>query len=66
MFLISIDKPNRDAESVQTITAEYGQTVVMDCRTDLEPPVQFMWTKHGSVLPAKATVKEVRICIYVN
>lgn len=39
---------------VETRTAAYGMTVVMDCRTDLEPPVKYMWYKQGGELPRDA------------
>lgn len=36
---------------VKTQTAGYGMTVKMSCRTDLEPPVKYLWSKLGGELP---------------
>jgi hypothetical protein len=50
---------HHDAAAVETRTAPYGSTVVMDCRTDLEPPVNFSWSKQGGVLPRDSSTRDV-------
>ncbi|XP_052124491.1 basement membrane-specific heparan sulfate proteoglycan core protein isoform X6 [Frankliniella occidentalis] len=39
---------------VETQTAAYGRTVEMACRTNLNPPVKYMWSKQGGELPRDA------------
>jgi hypothetical protein len=50
---------HHDAAAVETRTAPYGSTVVMDCRTDLEPPVDFSWSKQGGALPRDSNTRDV-------
>jgi hypothetical protein len=50
---------HHDAAAVETRTAPYGSTVVMDCRTDLEPPVDFKWSKQGGALPRDSSTRDV-------
>jgi hypothetical protein len=50
---------HHDAAAVETRTAPYGSTVVMDCRTDLEPPVDFSWSKQGGALPRDSSTRDV-------
>jgi hypothetical protein len=50
---------HHDAAAVETRTAPYGSTVFMDCRTDLEPPVDFSWSKQGGALPRDSSTRDV-------
>ncbi|XP_021927336.1 basement membrane-specific heparan sulfate proteoglycan core protein isoform X6 [Zootermopsis nevadensis] len=54
---------HHDAAAVETRTAPYGSTVVMDCRTDLEPPVSFNWSKQGGVLPRDSSTRDAMLSI---
>lgn len=47
--------PTIPPDLVETRTAPFGSTVVMDCKTTLDPPVANTWYKQGGVLPADAT-----------
>lgn len=44
---------------METKTAPLGATVLMDCRTDLEPPVSYQWSKPGGVLPRDININSV-------
>ncbi|XP_034241184.1 basement membrane-specific heparan sulfate proteoglycan core protein-like isoform X2 [Thrips palmi] len=49
---------------VETRTAAYGMTVLMDCRTELKPPVKYLWSKLGGELPRDARgVKEATLSL---
>lgn len=37
---------------VETRSAPFGSTVVLDCQTNLEAPVQYFWSKQDDVLPS--------------
>jgi hypothetical protein len=50
---------HHDAAAVETRTAPYGSMVVMDCRTDFEPPVSYNWSKQGGVLPRDSNTQDV-------
>lgn len=50
---------HHDAAAVETRTAPYGSTVVMDCHTDLDPPVNYNWSKQGGVLPRDSSTQDV-------
>ncbi|XP_076325413.1 terribly reduced optic lobes isoform X10 [Tachypleus tridentatus] len=56
--------PTVSPNSVESRTAPVGSTVVMDCNTNLEPPVGYTWSKQGGVLPRDATVSNGRITLY--
>ncbi|CAL1298853.1 unnamed protein product [Larinioides sclopetarius] len=51
------------AMQVETRTAPFGSTVVMDCKTSLDPPVAYTWYKQGGVLPTEATVNGGQLTI---
>lgn len=40
-------------------TAEYGKSIELDCKTDLEPPVTSSWMKQDGSLPKDSYIKEV-------
>uniref|UniRef100_T1IKD2 Basement membrane-specific heparan sulfate proteoglycan core protein n=1 Tax=Strigamia maritima TaxID=126957 RepID=T1IKD2_STRMM len=46
-----------DEPKVETRTAEFGSTVVMDCRSNLRPPVTYSWIREGNLLPADADIQ---------
>ncbi|XP_049843588.1 basement membrane-specific heparan sulfate proteoglycan core protein isoform X30 [Schistocerca gregaria] len=52
------DPMNDDAAAIETLTAEYGSTVSMECKTDLEPPVNYRWSRQGGDLPDKAEERQ--------
>ncbi|XP_064212839.1 basement membrane-specific heparan sulfate proteoglycan core protein [Tribolium castaneum] len=47
---------NLDEPPLEIKTAPQGSTVIMECKTDLEPPVSYMWTKQGRSLPNNVDV----------
>lgn len=55
IVLIFAVPPTIPSNLVETRTAPFGSTVVMDCKTTLDPPVANTWYKQGGVLPADAT-----------
>lgn len=55
LALIFSVPPTIPSDLVETRTAPFGSTVVMDCKTTLDPPVANTWYKQGGVLPADAT-----------
>ncbi|KFM78257.1 Basement membrane-specific heparan sulfate proteoglycan core protein, partial [Stegodyphus mimosarum] len=50
--------PTIQPDLVETRTAPFGSTVVLDCKTTLDPPVAYTWYKQGGVLPLDATQSE--------
>jgi hypothetical protein len=46
-----IDHDVRDEAPLEIKTAPEGSTVIMECKTDLEPPVTYLWTKQGQDMP---------------
>nr|XP_042896680.1 basement membrane-specific heparan sulfate proteoglycan core protein [Parasteatoda tepidariorum] len=55
--------PTLTPDLVETRTAPFGSTVVMDCKTTLDPPVAYTWYKQGGILPSDATVNEGQLTI---
>ncbi|XP_054720927.1 basement membrane-specific heparan sulfate proteoglycan core protein-like [Uloborus diversus] len=55
--------PTISPDLVETRTAPFGSTVVMDCKTNLDPPVAYTWNKQGGVLPLDATVANGQLTI---
>ncbi|CAL1298848.1 unnamed protein product [Larinioides sclopetarius] len=55
--------PTLTPDLVETRTAPFGSTVVMDCKTSLDPPVAYTWYKQGGVLPTEATVNGGQLTI---
>ncbi|CAG0883138.1 unnamed protein product [Darwinula stevensoni] len=57
-FLLTLAIPefplDAAAQAVETRTAPYGSTVIMDCKTDLGAPVSYSWSKQGGILPPDA------------
>jgi len=49
----------RDEPASEIKFAPYGSSLEMDCRTDLEPPIQFHWRKLGGLLPSDTQILEV-------
>ncbi|XP_014478060.1 PREDICTED: basement membrane-specific heparan sulfate proteoglycan core protein isoform X5 [Dinoponera quadriceps] len=42
---------HNDEPAIETKFAPYGSSLEMDCRIDLDPPIQFQWNKLGGLLP---------------
>jgi hypothetical protein len=57
-----IDHDVRDEAPLEIKTAPEGSTVIMECKTDLEPPVTYLWTKQGQDMPDYVDVYRVSIC----
>ncbi|GFS51261.1 basement membrane-specific heparan sulfate proteoglycan core protein [Trichonephila inaurata madagascariensis] len=55
--------PTVTPDLVETRTAPFGSTVVMDCKTTLDPPVAYTWYKQGGVLPLEATTNGGQLTI---
>ncbi|XP_044266425.1 basement membrane-specific heparan sulfate proteoglycan core protein isoform X19 [Tribolium madens] len=47
---------NLDEPPLEIKTAPQGSTVILECKTDLEPPVNYLWTKQGRNLPDNVDV----------
>ncbi|XP_066260113.1 basement membrane-specific heparan sulfate proteoglycan core protein isoform X1 [Euwallacea similis] len=45
------DDPLRDEVPLQVQRAKRGATVMLECSSDLEPPVTYFWSKQGGSLP---------------
>ncbi|RZB41729.1 basement membrane-specific heparan sulfate proteoglycan core protein, partial [Asbolus verrucosus] len=41
----------KDEAPLEVKRAPQGSTVILECKTDLEQPVSYFWTKQGSTLP---------------
>ncbi|CAG0921774.1 unnamed protein product [Notodromas monacha] len=54
-----------DAEqlSVQTRSSPYGAKVALDCKTSLEPPVAYVWSKQDGPLPKHSVNSGSRLTI---
>lgn len=48
-----------DQPAIETKFAPYGSSLEMDCRLDLDPPIQFQWNKLGGRLPPDSQTHEV-------
>lgn len=48
-----------DEPAIETKFAPYGSSLEMDCRIDLEPPIQYHWSKLGGLLPRDTQTLEV-------
>lgn len=46
---------------IETKYAERDSTVIMDCRTNLEEPVTYKWTKQGDTLSVEDDTKVIII-----
>lgn len=56
-----------DEPAIETKFAPHGSSLEMDCRIDLDPPIQYQWSKLGGFLPRDTQTLEVRkIYIYIN
>ncbi|XP_040361205.1 basement membrane-specific heparan sulfate proteoglycan core protein isoform X4 [Ixodes scapularis] len=54
-YVLAIEEtPTVAPNEVETRTVPYGSTVVLDCKTNLEEPVAYTWTKQTGNLPHKA------------
>lgn len=48
-----------DEPAIETKFAPYGSSLEMDCRLDLDPPIQYQWNKLGGLLPRDSQTYEV-------
>lgn len=61
LFIYSDSYENiQDEQPVETKTASQGSTVVMVCKTTLNEPVSYQWSKPGGALPRDVDVHSVR------
>ncbi|RLU19726.1 hypothetical protein DMN91_008283 [Ooceraea biroi] len=51
----------RDEPVPETKFAPYGSSLEMDCRTELEPPIQFHWKKLSGLLPSDSHISESKL-----
>lgn len=63
VYLFLVVPPTIPSDLVETRTAPFGSTVVLDCKTNLDPPVANTWYKQGGVLPADATQNNDQLTI---
>lgn len=54
-----VDNNASDEASFEIKTAPEGSTIIMECKTDLEPPVTYQWTKLGRDMPKYVDVYSV-------
>ncbi|XP_025163883.1 basement membrane-specific heparan sulfate proteoglycan core protein [Harpegnathos saltator] len=52
---------NNDEPAIETKFAPYGSSLEMDCRIDLDPPIQFQWNKLGGLLPRNTQTLENKL-----
>ncbi|CAL1682411.1 unnamed protein product [Lasius platythorax] len=50
-----------DEPAIETKFAPYGSSLEMDCRIDLEPPIQYHWSKLGGLLPRDTQTLENKL-----
>ncbi|XP_070527632.1 basement membrane-specific heparan sulfate proteoglycan core protein isoform X2 [Cardiocondyla obscurior] len=50
-----------DEPAIETKLAPYGSSLEMDCRLDLDPPIQFQWHKLGGLLPNDSQTYENKL-----
>ncbi|XP_011864485.1 PREDICTED: basement membrane-specific heparan sulfate proteoglycan core protein isoform X4 [Vollenhovia emeryi] len=50
-----------DEPAIETKFAPYGSRLEMDCRLDLDPPIQFQWSKLGGLLPRDNHISENKL-----
>ncbi|XP_024875337.1 basement membrane-specific heparan sulfate proteoglycan core protein-like isoform X2 [Temnothorax curvispinosus] len=50
-----------DEPAIETKFAPYGSSLEMDCRLDLDPPIQFQWNKLGGLLPRDSQTYENKL-----
>ncbi|XP_018057777.1 PREDICTED: basement membrane-specific heparan sulfate proteoglycan core protein isoform X9 [Atta colombica] len=50
-----------DEPAIETKLAPYGSSLEMDCRLDLDPPIQFQWNKLGGLLPRDSQIYENKL-----
>ncbi|XP_018405456.1 PREDICTED: basement membrane-specific heparan sulfate proteoglycan core protein-like [Cyphomyrmex costatus] len=50
-----------DEPAIETKLAPYGSSLEMDCRLDLDPPIQFQWNKLGGLLPRDSQTYENKL-----
>ncbi|KAG8188529.1 hypothetical protein JTE90_004764 [Oedothorax gibbosus] len=55
--------PTLTHDLVETRTVPFGSTVLMDCKTTLDPPVAYTWYKQGGILPVDATTSGGQLTI---
>lgn len=48
-----------DEPAIETKFAPYGSSLEMDCRIDLDPPIEYQWSKLGGLLPRDTQTLEV-------
>ncbi|XP_067214275.1 basement membrane-specific heparan sulfate proteoglycan core protein isoform X33 [Linepithema humile] len=50
-----------DEPAIETKFAPYGSSLEMDCRIDLDPPIQFQWSKLDGLLPRDSQIVENKL-----
>ncbi|XP_070153239.1 basement membrane-specific heparan sulfate proteoglycan core protein isoform X5 [Polyergus mexicanus] len=50
-----------DEPAIETKFAPHGSSLEMDCRIDLDPPIQFQWSKLGGLLPRDTQTLENKL-----
>lgn len=63
-FVDAYDNPQHE-QPAETKTAEQGSTVIMDCKTDLNGPVSYQWSKPGGVLPREVDPQSVSNTLFI-
>ncbi|CAG7838540.1 unnamed protein product [Allacma fusca] len=53
----------QNSAPIETKMAPYGSTVTMDCRTDLDLPVEYTWHKQGGIVPTAAMIQGPTVTI---
>lgn len=48
-----------DEPAIETKYAPHGSSLEMDCRLDLDPPIEYQWNKLGGLLPRDSQTYEV-------
>ncbi|XP_019884797.1 basement membrane-specific heparan sulfate proteoglycan core protein isoform X13 [Camponotus floridanus] len=50
-----------DEPAIETKFAPYGSSLEMDCRIDLDPPIEYQWSKLGGLLPRDTQTLENKL-----
>ncbi|KAJ8967222.1 hypothetical protein NQ314_003000, partial [Rhamnusium bicolor] len=45
------DEGVKDEAPIEVKTAPRGASVLLECKTDMDEPVTYLWTKQGGILP---------------
>ncbi|XP_076230657.1 terribly reduced optic lobes isoform X13 [Nomia melanderi] len=57
-FNLVVHGGHNDAPAIETKYAPYGSSIEMNCKPNLDPPLQFHWSKLGGLLPRDTQVFE--------